>query len=203
MPVRIPSFDVMKPITGSPTDRMLTLSLWLSPAITLVSSILYAVQGWDDSAGALLHIIGGIIGALVIVRLVTYLDRLPWLAAAAFIIGMAGIGGVVGYGFNTIGVGLGGIDLVDATGAATIIKPLGLCWPLAILLLGIGLLRTRQIPVTYGLGIIVAAVVFPVSRIANIGWLAIAADVLLLACLAAIPFVRRDTNSATETPLAR
>jgi hypothetical protein len=184
----------MKPINGSPTDRLLTLSLWLSPAITLVSSILYAVQGWDDSAGALLHIVGGILGALVIVRLVTYLDQLPWTAAAALVIGLAGTGGVIGYGFNTIEVGLGGIDLVDATGAATI-KPLGVCWPLAILLLGIGLLRVRQIPLVWGLGIIVASALFPVSRIANIGWVAILADVVLLACLAAIPFVRRDDTS--------
>jgi hypothetical protein len=147
------------------------------------------------------QIIGGVLGALVAVRIATYLDRVPRLAAVALLLGMAGCGGVVGYGFNTIAVGLGGADLIDATGAAAVLKPLGLFWPLAVLLLGIGLLRARRVPLVCGLGITVAALAYPVSRIGNIAWLAVAVDVVLLICLAAIPFVlREDTVDAVDAP---
>jgi hypothetical protein len=171
---------------------MLTSSLSLSAGLTLVSSVLYAARGWDDGAAAVVHVLGGIVGMLVVVRLVTYLDRLPRLAATALAVGMIGCGGVVGYGFNTISVGLGNLDLVDATGAAVLIKPLGLCWPLALVLLGIGLLRAGRVPPVCGLGLIVGGVVFPVSRIGNIAWLAVTVDVVLLAALAAVPYVLRN-----------
>lgn len=170
----------------------MTLSLFLASALTLVSSVLYATRGWDDGAAALVHILGGALGSLVVVRVVTYLDRAPLLAAIALAVGMLGSAGVVGYGFNTIGVGLGGVDLIDATGAATIIKPLGLAWPLALLLLGVGLLLAHRVPLVCSLGIAVAAVLFPVSRIGNIAWLAVAVDAILLVGLVAIPFVLRD-----------
>ncbi len=181
----------MKTFTGSPVDRLLTLGLILSPAITLISSVLYAARGWDDADAALFHIVGGLIGALLVLRLVTYLNAVPRLAAVALAVGMIGSGGVVAYGFNTIEVSLGVVDLVDRTGAAFILKPLGLCWPFALLLLGIGLLRAGRVPSGVGIGILVAAVLFPVSRIANIAWLAIIVDTLLLLCLAAIPVVLR------------
>jgi hypothetical protein len=92
---------------------------------------------------------------------------------------------VVGYGFNTVEVGLGGVDLIDASGVAVVLKPLGLCWPLALLLAGIGL--WNRVPRWCAVGIVVGAVAFPVSRIANIGWLAVLVDLVLLACVAALP----------------
>jgi hypothetical protein len=179
---------------GAPTERLLTVSLILSPAVTLISSVLYALNGWDDGTAAAVHIVGGILGIPVVVRLATYLDRVPGLAATAFAVGVAGCGGVIGYGFNTIGVSLGGVDLIDATGPAIILKPLGLCWPLALVLFGIALLRAGRVPAADGLGLVLAGVIYPISRIANIGWLAIAVDLLLLVCLAAM--AARLRNSA-------
>jgi hypothetical protein len=172
-----------------PVDRILTLSLILSPAITLLSSVLYALRGWDDGTAAVLHILGGIAGLPLVVRLTSWLDRTPGLAAAGFVIGFLGGAGVIGYGFNTIAVSLGGLDLIDASGPAVLLKVLGLCWPLALVVWGIGLVRAGRVPVLLGAGIVVAAVIFPVSRIANIGWLAVVVDLLLLACLA-VPAVR-------------
>lgn len=191
----------MKPVFGSPTERLLTASLILSPAVTLISSVLYALNGWDNGSAAAVHIVGGILGIPVVVRLTTYLDRVPRLAATAFAVGVAGCAGVIGYGFNTIGVSFGGVDLIDATGPATILKPLGLCWPLALLLFGIALLRTGRVPAAVGVGLALSGVVFPVSRIANIGWLAIAVDLLLLVCLAAVVTVPRDDARAKASPL--
>lgn len=191
----------MRTDNGSPVDRLLTLSLVLSTALTLVSSVLYAARGWDDGVAAVFHILGGIVGMLAVVRLVTYLIDLPVLAAVVLAVGMLGCGGVVGYGFNTIGVSLGAVDLVDATGPAAIIRPLGLCWPLAVILIGVGLMRARRVPTVIGLGLVLAGVVYPVSRIGNIAWLAIVVDVVLLACLAAVTVLAAD--SATRSPRLR
>jgi hypothetical protein len=49
---------------------------------------------------------------------------------------------------------------------------------------------------------VLAGVVFPVSRIANIGWLAIAVDLLLLVCLAAMTTVLRAGTRASAAPAA-
>ncbi|WP_029433000.1 hypothetical protein [Blastococcus sp. URHD0036] len=186
----------MDTLPGTPVDRILTASLAVSSALTLLSSLLYAVNGWEDGAAAVLQIVGGVLGALAVVRLVTYLRDLPWLSAAVLVLGLAGACGVVAYGINTIAVGLGGLDLIDKSGAAAVLKPLGLFWPLALLLAGIGLLRGRRVPSGVALGIAVAAVAFPVTRIANLAWPAVAVDVVLLACLAALPVVLRDAEQA-------
>jgi hypothetical protein len=191
----------MKSLFAAPTERLLTLSLILSPVVTLISSVLYALNGWDNGTAAAVHIAGGILGIPVVVRLTTYLDRVPGLAAAAFAVGVAGCGGVIGYGFNTLGVSLGGVDLIDAAGPATILKPLGLCWPLALVLFGIALLRAGRVPAALAAGIVLAGVLFPISRIANIGWLAIVVDLVLLGCLAAMTTVLRDGSRTDDREL--
>jgi hypothetical protein len=81
-----------------------------------------------------------------------------------------------------------------------LIKPLGLCLPLSLLLFGAGLLRARRVPVWVGWGIVVAAAAYPVSRIGNIAWLALI-DTVLLVCLSAIPFVLR--GRASRPPCGR
>jgi hypothetical protein len=177
--------------TATPLDRLLTLSVPVSFGLTLVSSVLYALRGWDDPTAALLHILGGAVGGLAVIRLAGLIDHAPWLAAVALALGELGCAGVVGYGFNTVEVGLGGVDLIDATGVAVVLKPLGIFWPAALLLVGIGLARAGRAALPYGVAAAVAAVLFPVSRIANIGWLAIVVDLVLLAALTA-PLATRD-----------
>ncbi|MBC8091601.1 MAG: hypothetical protein H7Y15_06625 [Pseudonocardia sp.] len=183
---------------GTPVDRLVTWSMFASLGLTLASSVLYAVQGWTDPTAALLHILGGALGGLLVVRIVTCLDRVPGLAAATLLTGLAGCAGVVGYGFNTVGVGLGGVDLIDATGVAAVLKPLGLLWPAALLMAGVGLVLARRVPVWCGAGIAVGAVLYPVSRIIDIGWLAVIVDLLLLGTLAFL--ARRTTEHAPRSP---
>jgi hypothetical protein len=180
----------MKPISGSPLDRVLTIALILAPAVGLLSTVLYATRGWDDSIAGVVHVIAALLGALLVVR----------LAALALLVGLVGAAGNVAYGFNTIEVSLGNVDLVDQPGAANLIKPLGLCWPLGLLLLGAGLLRASRVPAWVGWGIVVAAAAYPVSRIGNIAWLALIVDLVLLVCFAAIPFVLRERSDSASTP---
>jgi hypothetical protein len=124
-----------------------------------------------------------LIGAAAYILVVFCLAALGrgWLGAALLIVGALGAAGNVGYGFNTIHVSLGDTDLVDATGAATIIKPLGLFFPLTLLLGAVVLRRLRPGWLAPVLG--VTALVWPVAHIANIGWLAVLVNVALVAVL--------------------
>ncbi|GAA2656114.1 hypothetical protein [Paractinoplanes durhamensis] len=166
----------------SPLDRVLTASLIAGPAIYLIADILYAVNGWADPTAAVFHILGAIGYTIVLVRLLTFADG--YWAAALLIVGALGAAGNVAYGFNTIHVSLGDTDLVDATGAATLIKPLGLFFPLTLLLAAVILRRSQPLWTAALLG--VAALAWPVAHIANIGWLAVAVNVALVVALGAV-----------------
>jgi uncharacterized membrane protein YfcA len=76
-----------------PIDRVLTIALVLAPAVALLSTVLYATRGWYDAIAGVVHVIAAILGALLVVRLVTYLDRLPVLAAVALVVGLVGAAG--------------------------------------------------------------------------------------------------------------
>jgi hypothetical protein len=95
-------------------------------------------------------------------------------------VGALGAGGWVAFGVNTIQTSLGNVDLVEVSGAATIIKRLGLWWPLMLLLAGFALLRYRITPLGSGAALVPAGLLLPISRIGNIWPLALVVDVLLL-----------------------
>jgi len=166
--------DTADPLT--PTDRLLTGSLLVAPVLYLVVDSLYAARGWDDADAGGLHVLAAIAYGFVLVRLASW--SRGWLSAATLFTGLVGAAGNVGYGFNTIQVALGSADLVDATGPGAIIKPLGLFCPLAFLLAAVVVSRLGR-RLDAGL-VAVAAVLWPVAHIANIGWLAVSVNVLLV-----------------------
>jgi hypothetical protein len=163
-------------------DRLLTASLIIGPVVYLIADSLYAARGWDDPAAGVFHVLGAIGYALVVVRLIAFGDG--YLAAALLVVGVLGVAGNVAYGFNTIHVSLGDTDLVDAAGAANLIKPLGLFFPLTLLLAAIVLRRTG--PVWNVALLAVAASVWPFAHIANIAWLAVAVNVVLVAAFGTV-----------------
>jgi hypothetical protein len=179
----------MRSRPGSPVDRLLTACLIIAPVIYLIADLLYAARGWDDPAAAVFHILGAIGYAFVVLRLVTWTDGLP--AALLLVVGLIGAAGNVAYGFNTIHVSLGDTDLVDAAGAAVLIKPLGLCFPLTLLIAAIVLRRVQPVWIIAVLA--AAAVAWPVAHIANIGWLAVVVNVALVAAFAAAAMRSRRT----------
>ncbi|WP_433303829.1 hypothetical protein ACQP2F_13130 [Actinoplanes sp. CA-030573] len=171
-------------MTSTPLERLLTASLVVAPAVYLVADLLYAGRGWDDPSAAVVHVLGAVGYTVVMVRLVTL--GTGTLAAVLLTVGALGAAGNVAYGFNTIHVSLGDTDLVDASGAATLIKPLGLCFPL-MLLLGAAVLR--RIAPTWAVALLaVSALSWPVAHIANIGWLAVLVNAGLVAAFAAAAF---------------
>jgi hypothetical protein len=175
----------MPTMTSTPLQRLLTGSLVVAPAMYLIADLLYATRGWDDPTAAVAHILAAVGYTLVMVRLVTLRDGM--LAAVLLVVGVFGAAGDVAYGFNTIHVSLGDTDLVDATGAAVLIKPLGLCFPLTLLL---GAAVLRRIAPTWTVALLaVSAIAWPVAHIANVGWLAVAVNATLVAVFSAVAVV--------------
>ncbi|GIF20459.1 hypothetical protein Ate02nite_31890 [Paractinoplanes tereljensis] len=197
MPARSGSTTVSD-MTSTPLDRLLTGSLFVAPAVYLTADLLYATRGWDDPTAAVVHVLGAVGYTIVLVRLVTLGDGV--LAAVLLVVGAFGAAGDVAYGFNTIHVSLGDTDLVDATGAATLIKPLGLCFPLT-LLLGAVVLRGKA-PTWAVTLLAVSALAWPVAHIGNIGWLAVAVNAALVTALGAVALQSPTRPAASASPSA-
>lgn len=164
----------MNPTPGSSIDRTLTASLVVAPVLLLISDVLYALRGWEsDGLGAVFHVLGALAFTLVVVRVVTWTtDR---LGAVLLVVGAVGVAGNVAYGFDSIHVALGDTSLVDQGGAAVLIKPLGLFFPLTLLLCAVAVrsVAPRWVVVVIAL----AAVAFPVANIGNIPALGVAVGV--------------------------
>ncbi|MFI5909349.1 hypothetical protein [Dactylosporangium sp. NPDC051541] len=160
----------------TPADRVLNASLYFAPVLYLLADVLYAVNGWADPVAGAVHVLGATAYGLLLIRSLAWTGGV--LRAVLLVVGVLGLAGNVGYGFNTIHVSLGDTDLVDATGAATIIKPLGLLFPLTLLLIAWALRRLQ--PVAAAL-VGVAGLAWPVAHIADIAWLAVLVNVLLVA----------------------
>ena len=176
---------------GSPVDRLLTASLLVAPLVYLLADTLYALRGWDDPAAAVVHVLGAVAYTLLLLRVLTWTGGV--LAAVLLVVGALGVAGNVAYGFNTIHVSLGDTDLVDASGAAVLIKPLGLLFPLLLLLAAVVVRQVRG----DGAAALVAfgALAWPVAHIANVGWLAVLVNVALVA-----GFARCRTTSTPVRP---
>jgi hypothetical protein len=185
----------VRTMTSTPLGRLLTASLVVAPVIYLIADLLYATRGWDDPTAGVVHVLGATGYILVMVRLVTLGNR--WLAAVLLVVGAFGAAGNVGYGFNTIHVSLGDTDLVDATGAAVLIKPLGLCFPLTLLL---GAAVLRRIAPTWTVALLaMSAIAWPIAHIANIGWLAVAVNAALVAAFSTVAVVLSRTPDPAPT----
>lgn len=176
---------VLEHVTGTdrqqrtPTDLLLTAALVVAPLLYLATDLVYATQGWDDADAGGLHVLAATGYAFVLVRIASW--SRGWLAAATLLTGLVGACGNVGYGFNTIHVSLGAVDLVDTSGPGAIIKPLGLFVPLSLLCAAAVLARLGRRWQALLVG--VAGLAWPVAHIGNIGWLAVAVNVLLVAAL--------------------
>ena len=168
----------------TPTDRLLSASVGVAPLGYLVADTTYAVRGWDDGAGGVLHVLGAAGYGLVVVAVAGRLPRGSALAAVLLLAGVLGLAGNVGYGFDAVHASLGDVPLVDRSGAAVLIKPLGLAFPLSLALVALALARLglrRQAVV-----VLLAGLAWPVAHIGNVAALAVAVDVALVVALGSL-----------------
>lgn len=176
----------------TPTDLLLTGSLVVAPLAYLLADSLYAARGWLDADAGGVHVLAAVAYGFVLLRLVSW--SRGRLAAAMLFTAVVGTAGNVAYGFNTIHVSLGGVDLVDTSGPGAIIKPLGLFFPLALLLGALVLRRLGCVPSSALLAL--AAVAWPIAHIGNVAWLAVTVNALLVTALVPLAFADRRLTRA-------
>jgi hypothetical protein len=181
----------------APTDRILTYSLAIAPLVYLLADSLYAANGWDNANAGGIHVVGAILYGFVALRIASW--TAGGLQAGAVFVGVLGTAGNVAYGFNTIHVSLGAIDLVDTSGPGAIIKPLGLFFPLTLLIWAAVLNRTNRRLSALLVGI--AGVLWPIAHIANIAALAVVTNALLVCGL--VPLATTRTSGPPKARARR
>jgi hypothetical protein len=180
--------------TLTPTDRLLNASLIVAPVVYLAADSTYAARGWDDATAGVLHVLGAIAYGFVVLQVAQRLAPASLLRAALLLTGLIGLAGNVAYGFDTIHMSLGDTQLVDQPGAANLIKPLGLFFPLSIALVAWALARLGHR--WQGMLVLVAALAWPVAHIGNIAALAVAVNVALVIALGSLVWAEHDTLPA-------
>jgi hypothetical protein len=182
---------------STPIDRLLTSALLVAPLVYLAADSTYAARGWTDPTAAVLHVIGAIAYGFVILRVASWLPRASRLGAAVVLVGLIGMAGNVAYGFDTIHQSLGDTPLVDQPGAANLIKPLGLFFPLSLALVAAALGRRGHR--WQGAVLLVAAVAWPVGHIANIATVAVLVNVALVVALGSLVWTREQDTGLDES----
>ena len=172
------------PRATNPTERLLTGSLLVAPLLYLAADSTYAARGWSDPTAGVLHVLGAVAYGFVILRVASWLPPESMLKAAIVLTGLIGMAGNVAYGFDTIHMSLGDTALVDQSGAANLIKPLGLFFPLSFVLVAVALAKLGHR--WQGALVLVASVVWPVAHIANIAPLAVTVNVALVVALGSL-----------------
>ncbi|GAA1758772.1 hypothetical protein GCM10009795_001420 [Nocardioides hankookensis] len=194
MPPASPATITSTPTRAStPTERLLTGSLVVGPLLYLAADTTYAVRGWDDAGAGVLHVLGAIVYGLVVLRVASWTAPTSWLRALLVLTAVLGMAGNVAYGFDTIHTSYGDVALVDRSGAATLIKPLGLCFPLSLAVVAFTLRRLeRHWQATL---VLLAAAAWPVAHIGNIAALAVATNVVLTVALGSLALSGTRTTS--------
>ncbi len=186
-------------MTTSPADRLQTrifgASLIGAPLLLLLSSLFHAM---DNDIGA------GIVGFYAFLlyipassALATLLaERMPrWSIASRWLLVFACLGGV-SYSVvrALIGAAEGKIDAaaitelhtIEEMGLPFILNMPGISFPLMMIAMGITLGRTGAVSALTSLGIVLAAIAFPASRIPDVPSLYFVSDSLLLLTLGGI-----------------
>jgi hypothetical protein len=177
----------------SPTDHLLTGALLVAPLVYLAADSTYAARGFDDGVGGMLHVLGAIAYGFVVLRIASWLPSESKLAAAILLTGLIGMAGNVAYGFEAIHMSFGDTQLVDRTGAANLIKPLGLFFPLSFALIAAALGRLGQR--WQGAVVLLAILAWPVAHIGNIAAIAVPVNVALVVAFGSLAWSRERSIS--------
>lgn len=178
--------------TATPTEKLLTGALFVAPLIYLSADSTYAARGWDDPTAGVLHVLGAIAYGFVVLRVAGWLPPASKLSALILFTGLVGLAGNVAYGFDAIHTSLGDTPLVDRSGAANLIKPLGLFVPVAFALIALALARLGH---RWQAGLVLAAAIaWPIAHIGNIAALAVPVNIALVVAFGSVawPGTRRS-----------
>lgn len=186
-PGRVPTAS-----TTTPTERLLTAALLAAPLTYLAADSTYAARGWTDPTAGAIHVIGAIAYGFVVLRVASWLPRESILSAVIVLTGLIGLAGNVAYGFETIHMSLGDTQLVDQSGAANLIKPLGLFFPFSFALVALALTKLGHR--WQGALVLVASIAWPIAHIGNIATLAVAVSIALVVALGSLVWSREEQS---------
>jgi hypothetical protein len=176
---------------ATPTDRLLTGALVVAPLIYLAADSTYAARGWDDGTAGVIHVLGAIAYGFVVLRVVSWLSAASKLTAALLLTGLIGMAGNVAYGFEAIHMSLGDTQLVHQSGAANLIKPLGLFFPLSFVLVAVALARLgHRWPAAL---VLIAMIGWPIAHIGDVAPLAIVVNVVLVVAFGSLAWSRTQS----------
>jgi hypothetical protein len=184
----IPELLRIHTVRPTPTDRLLNGALLVAPLLYLAADTTYAVRGWDDAAGGALHVLGAIAYGFIVLRVASWLSRDSRLAAWILFTGLLGLVGNAAYGFEAIHMSLGDTQLVDQSGPANLIKPLGLFFPLSIALTAWALARLGHR--WQGIVVLVASLAWPVAHIGNLPVIAVPVNIALVVAFGSLVWAR-------------
>lgn len=178
----------MRQRSTSARDRVLGAAMIGAPVVLLASTLAYAAGGGinNDRVGGIIQVYAMAAWILVVIGLTQILEApFPRAAAVLTLIGALGVAGGVAFGIDSIHMAATGSSArqLGAAGPLALNIP-GILFPLAHVGIGVGLLRANVQPRWAGIVLIVAAILFPASRIPAVVALAIAADALFLIALA-------------------
>lgn len=176
---------------ATPTERLLTSTLLIAPVVYLAADSMYAARGWNDATAGVLHVLGAIAYGFVVLRVASWLPRESKLAAAILLTGLIGLVGNAAYGFEAIHMSLGDIQLVHRAGAANLIKPLGLFFPLSFALIAAALIRLAHR--WQGFLALVAIIAWPIAHIGNIAAVAVPVNVALVVAFGSLVWARSNS----------
>ena len=174
----------------APVQRVLAASLVIAPLTYLALDCSYAVRGWVDGPTAALHILAAAPYGVAALAL-TLLTR-GRVQAVLLVVAVLGMIGNAGVGQNTLHVALGGNDLFDEQGPATVFKVMGFFFPLTFLIAAAAL--RHRTPAWWPPLLMLGAVLFPVAHVANISWLAVVDALVMLAALGSCTSVLRPPS---------
>jgi hypothetical protein len=170
-------------------DRLSAIALLLAPATLTLSTFYWTPGRGTGIAGSLLISVSFMLWVVALRHLFSRLrDRLPEYAAWGFLVAVFGC--FAGNNFGFFGLlteafqitetqQTAGMSRHNGAFALTLFGP-GLLFPLSVLLLGIQLIRTKNITLWIGVVLCLGAVTFPMGRIPRLEWVGHITDVLLL-----------------------
>ena len=154
----------------------------------LAADTTYAARGWTDATAGVIHVLAAIAYGFVVLRVASWLPRESVLAATVVVTGLIGMAGNVAYGFETIHMSFGDIQLVDQTGSANLIKPLGLFFPLSFALVALALAKLGHR--WQGALVLIAIMGWPIAHIGNIAAAAIPVNIALVVAFGSLAWAR-------------
>lgn len=180
-----PSTTAAGPAVNSRT-RLLGAALIAAPLLLLASSLASAA-GAEATRGVLGFYAFAVFALVVVTLTQSFAATLPRAAAALTVLGVLGAAAGVGFSIDAIHSTLpNSVELIDDGGTAGVFvaNVPGLMGPLAWIGIGIALLRSGVQPRWCGAALVVAGLLFPVSRIGDIAALAVVDDLIFLLALA-------------------